>query len=288
MNRRVQILGVTVDALTLPEALKRADQFIASPRFAYIVTPNPEFVMQAQKDTAFREWLNCADLSLADGVGLLWAAYFQSAQWPRSRLGRFLLTLIWLPWSFLTVILAPKKITCLIPERLSGADVLVELTKLAAQRKYKVFFFGGGEGVAQKSSRLLKFLYPSLRVVGAIAGPPFQSEAVALALLKDAQPDLIFLAVPQSQQREWTEKIREILPQSCTMGIGGALDFIVGATALQDPTGKYKAVRAPYWMRQRGLEWLWRLFKQPWRAGRIFQAVVRFTGEIVKESFTKR
>ena len=288
MGNETNILGIKLDPLTLPEALGRADGLISAPHFTYIVTPNPEFALQAQKDPSFRAWVNGADLSLVDGVGLIWASYFQNIRWPRSKLGRFLLALLWLPLSGLVVIFAPKKITKIIPERLSGSDVLIELIKLAAQKGYKIFLLGGGEGVAREASTYLRFLYPNLQVAGMLAGPPFQSEEFTLNTLKGAKPEIVFLALPQEKQMEWTKKVKEVLPRSCVMGIGGALDFIVGASALQDPTGKYKAVRAPYLMRQRGLEWLWRLVRQPWRSRRIFQAVVRFTGEVVKEVVSRQ
>ena len=285
---KVEILGVKIDPLTLPEALRRAEEFISAPSFAYFVTPNPEFVLQARRDAVFKKWVNEADLSLADGVGLLWATYFREIPWPTNKLARALLAFFWLPLSGLAVIFAPKKITKVIPERLSGSDIVIELMKLAAQKRYRVFFLGGKEGVAKEASSCLKWLYPELNVVGTMAGPPFQSEEFTLAALKEAQADLVLVALPQDQQYKWSYRIKEVLPKGCVIGIGGALDFIVGASALQDPTGRHKAVRAPYWMRKRGLEWLWRLVRQPWRSRRIFQAVVRFTGEVVKEVVSRQ
>jgi N-acetylglucosaminyldiphosphoundecaprenol N-acetyl-beta-D-mannosaminyltransferase len=166
---------------------------------------------------------------------------------------------------------------------LSGSDFTIEIAKLAAQRGYKLFLLGGREGVAQEAADYLKALYPNIPIADAIAGPPFHSEEVTQELLKNSQPQIVLLALPQKEQMAWTYRVQKLLPECCVMGVGGSLDFIIGASAYQDPTGKYKAVRAPFWMRRRGLEWLWRLFTQPWRYRRIFSAVVKFVNEVVRE-----
>src|SRR5258707_13257353 len=115
-SQSVSILGVRVDAVTMPQTLAWVEAAISARRPVQICTANPEFVMAAQRDAEFKRVLNAADLVLPDGVGLLWAA---------RRLGGRL------------------------PERVAGSDLIYQLGQLAGAHGWRVYFLGAAEGVAQ-------------------------------------------------------------------------------------------------------------------------------------------
>src|SRR3972149_175201 len=123
MNDSVRLLGVRIDSLTLEEVLARIETFIQEGQPRQIVTVNPEFVITAQENPSFRQALEEADVALADGVGITWAA-----------------RLLGTP----------------LRARLPGADLVWELAKTAAHRGYRLFLLGGTEGVAEGAQRGLE------------------------------------------------------------------------------------------------------------------------------------
>ena len=276
MDKRIDVLGVQISAVTTPEALNRVADLVKDKKDHYIVTPNPEFVMQALKDGGFREVINRADMALADGIGILWAAYYLSIP-----IGSFLpltkvQTVIQLFLTGLSIVLNPKMLTKVIPERITGADMLWEISKLASERGWNIFLLGAAPGVAYEASRKLQLLYPELKVADVMPGPPYESEAEVIARIRLVKPKFVFLAFPAREQLRWMQTYTGKLGGVTMMGIGGAFDFIAEATPLNSPVKDSKARRAPKWLQDRGLEWLWRYLIQPWRRERIKTATIDF------------
>ncbi len=229
----VTILGVRIDAVTMPQTLAWIEAAVAGRTPRQICTANPEFVMTAQRDAEFRDVLNHADLVLPDGVGLLWAA---------------------------------RRLGARLPERVAGSDLIYRLAELAGQHGWRVYFLGAAEGVAQAAAERLKALYPGLVVAGAFAGDPGPASAGALvAAVRGARPDVLLVAYGAPAQDRWIARHKDALGVPVSMGVGGSFDFVAGV-----------ARRAPVWAQRLGLEWLHRLWRQPWRARRIFTAVVAF------------
>jgi N-acetylglucosaminyldiphosphoundecaprenol N-acetyl-beta-D-mannosaminyltransferase len=229
----VSILGVRVDAVTMPQTLGWIEAAVAARQPRQICTANPEFIMAAQRDPEFRAVLNQADLVLPDGVGLLWAA---------------------------------RRLGVRLPERVAGADLIYRLAELAGQRGWRVYLLGAGEGVAQAAAQRLQGLYPGLVVAGSFAGDPGSASADALvAGVRAARPDVLLVAYGAPAQDKWIAQYRARLGVPVSIGVGGSFDFVAGV-----------ARRAPVWMQRLGLEWLHRLWRQPWRARRIFSAVAAF------------
>ena len=233
----VTILGVRVDAVTMPQTLAWVEAAVTAPaadrRPRHICTANPEFLRTARRDPEFRRVLNAADLVLPDGVGLLWAA---------RRLG-----------------------DCL-PERVAGSDLIYRLAELAGGHGWRVYFLGATEGVARAAAERLRALNPGLVIAGTFAGDPSPAAAGALvAGVRAARPELLLVAYGAPAQDKWIARHKDELDVPVSMGVGGSFDFVAGV-----------AQRAPAWAQRAGLEWLHRLWRQPWRAGRIFSAVVAF------------
>ncbi|MBI1881140.1 MAG: WecB/TagA/CpsF family glycosyltransferase [Chloroflexi bacterium] len=197
------ILGVKVHALTNAQTLALIEAFIASGQPHQLVTVNPEFVVAAQEDEAFREIINQATLALPDGIGLLKAA-------------RFLGT-------------AP------LPERVAGSDLVVRLAKLSHQKGYRLYFLGAQPGVAEKAIEKLRVLYPNLQVAGCYAGSPsFEENEAILQRILPTRPDILLVAYGAPRQDKWIVRNLDRLQIPVCIGVGGSFDFIAG-TAQRAP-----------------------------------------------------
>lgn len=146
-----------------------------------------------------------------------------------------------------------------LSERVTGSDGIYRICERAAERGWRVFFLGAADGVAAEAARRLQQLYPGLQVAGAYSGSPQAEEWPTIAdQLQTTCPDILFVAYGHPRQDFWIAQHRHELPAKVAIGVGGAFDFVAGVT-----------VRAPVWMQQAGIEWLYRLIQQPWRWRRM-------------------
>lgn len=234
----VSILGIPVHAVTMGQTLRLIEHFMDEPHLHQIATVNPEFVMAAQSDAAFRHILRTADLCLPDGVGLLYAA---------RRLGRSL------------------------PERVPGSELVYHLAELAAKKGWPLYLLGAAPGVAEEAAQLLSERYPGLIVAGTFAGSAAVEENDDIVRrINDSGASLLFVAYGAPKQDKWIDRNRETLSHvRVAIGVGGSLDFVTG-----------RSVRAPQWAQDMGLEWLHRLYKEPWRWRRML-ALPKFALRII-------
>ena len=159
-----------------------------------------------------------------------------------------------------------------LTQRVAGVDLIERLAPIAAERGYRLFLVGAGRGVATEAARGLRARSPGLLIAGVHDGSSSESDADAiLAAIQDAQPDLICVAFGSPAQELWLANHSQQLGAVVAIGVGGAFDFIAGAVK-----------RAPGWMRTLGLEWLYRLVRQPWRWRRML-ALPRFVGAVLGE-----
>lgn len=157
------------------------------------------------------------------------------------------------------VVWAARRQGVTLSERVTGSDGIYHICARAATCGWRVYFLGAAEGVAAQAAARLGNLYPGLRVVGAYSGSPAAHDWPAIAQrLQAAQPDILFVAYGHPRQDLWIAQHRHELPTKVALGVGGAFDFVAGVTR-----------RAPAWMRQWGVEWLYRLLQQPWRWRRM-------------------
>jgi N-acetylglucosaminyldiphosphoundecaprenol N-acetyl-beta-D-mannosaminyltransferase len=192
----VRILGIPIHPMTTESTLAWVAAAVAARTPRQICTANPEFVMTAQRDAEFRQVLNDADLVLADGVGLLWAARRQGQT---------------------------------LPERVAGSDLIYQLAERAAANGWRVFYLGAAEGVAAETARRLAARYPGLTVAGTFAGSPHAAEAAEIvARVRAAQPDLLLVAYGAPAQDKWIARYKAALGVPVSIGVGGAFDFVAG------------------------------------------------------------
>lgn len=212
-----------------------------------IFTPNPEFVVYAEDCRSFGKILNRADILLPDGIFLVWALEYQ-----KRGAKAF--------WLFLDLFLGR-----LAEKRVTGVDFMLNLCSLAAQEDFSVFFLGAKEGVAEKAARNLKReVGGKLRIAGCFAGeggPGGDAQTVSI-LKKAAQRvggkiDILFVAYGMGKQERWIMRNLPKVPVKLAIGVGGAFDFYA-----------WEVPRAPKFFQKHGLEWFWRLLRQPWRIKR--------------------
>jgi N-acetylglucosaminyldiphosphoundecaprenol N-acetyl-beta-D-mannosaminyltransferase len=163
-----------------------------------------------------------------------------------------------------------------LQERVTGTDSVQRIAGLAAQRGYSLFLLGAAPGVAVATAARLCEMYPDLRIVGTHAGSPaLEEEDEIVRLIQRAKPDILFVAYGAPQQDKWIARNLERLGVPVAMGVGGAFDFISG-----------RVKRAPRWLQRVGLEWLHRLYHEPWRWRRML-ALPRFVWLVVWERLAR-
>lgn len=257
MNERsgITILGVRITDIpfrALNDLLESLLQKDGSVR--HIVTINPEYIIEAQKNAPFRECLNRSALALADGIGIVYAV--------KHICGRTL-------------------------ERITGVDATFALADVCARTGKKFYLLGAGPGVARRAADELVKRFPRLRIAGAEEGREQRREdksqvaedsGVDLEICKritESGADVLLVAFGAPTQDLWIAYHAADLPRvKIAMGVGGTFDYLAGVVP-----------RAPSGVRMIGFEWLYRLIRQPHRARRIFIAVVLFPLAVL---FSKR
>jgi N-acetylglucosaminyldiphosphoundecaprenol N-acetyl-beta-D-mannosaminyltransferase len=144
-------------------------------------------------------------------------------------------------------------------ERVTGSDGIYRVAELCAQRGFRLFLLGAAPGVADRAAALLRDRYPGLQVCGTLAGSPSPEHEVEIAsTIRDSRADVLLVAYPHAPQEKWIARNLARTGASVGLGVGGAFDFCAGVQQ-----------RAPPWMQRAGIEWLYRLVRQPWRWRRM-------------------
>lgn len=159
------------------------------------------------------------------------------------------------------ILVASKLLGKALPARVTGTDGLQQIAERAASESWRLFLLGAAPGIAEQTAAILTERYPALQIVGTYAGSPHPDEAAAIIeRIKVSQADILFVAYGAPQQDLWIDQHRDQLAVKVAMGVGGAYDFITGIVP-----------RAPRLMQRLGLEWLYRLIRQPWRWRRMLR-----------------
>lgn len=138
--------------------------------------------------------------------------------------------------------------------RVPGSLLVYELLPLCQENNYKLFFLGAAPGVAEKAAENARAQYPGLQISWSGADPTPEGTKEALEMITNFSPDILLVAYGAPTQDLWISQNRSSLHVPVMMGVGGTLDFLAGV-----------ASRPPHFVHQVGLEWLYRLIKQPWR-----------------------
>src|SRR3989339_351123 len=264
---KINILGVNLDNIGTEEALRKIEDFCNLEKQHYSVTPNPEILLAAQKDIVFKNILNNADLKIIDGAGLVWAAYVCKNLSKVKILNIFIILFRTLKFIFYKLF---KFKFLTFANRITGVDFMKEICKRIPR---KVFLLGAIDGVAEEAIKKMQNLNYKCEFVGCFSGDvSYQTFPLIKKKIEISKAEILFVAFGAPKQELWiAEHLHELKNIKVAMGVGGSFDYIAGVVK-----------RAPNWMRKFGLEWLYRLVKQPWRIRRIFNAVVRFPWVVIR------
>lgn len=251
---KLSIMGVRIDNLSMNEVLKIAEEKIEKNEQYIIYTPNTEFIMMCQKDKEFLNLMNESDINIPDGIGLIYAGKIKKH---------------------------PLK------EKVGGYDLSVNLLKMANDKGLKLYVVGGKPGVAEAAMENVREKYPGIKIVGAQHGyfkgthlgkKGHEEELAVIEDINKHQPHILFVGFGAKKQELWIENNKDLINANVIIGNGGTLDGLAGIVK-----------RAPDIFIKLGLEWLYRLMKEPKRIKRqivlpVFMLKVIFGNKnIVKE-----
>jgi N-acetylglucosaminyldiphosphoundecaprenol N-acetyl-beta-D-mannosaminyltransferase len=153
------------------------------------------------------------------------------------------------------VVWAAKRLGKPLRERVAGSDLVDLIADRAQTTGWRIFLLGAAEGVAEQAAIILRERYPQTNIVGVYAGSPRpEDEADITARIRLSEADVLLVAYGAPKQDKWIARNIEPTGTAVAIGIGGSLDFIAGTQK-----------RAPQRMQRLGLEWLYRLVREPWR-----------------------
>ena len=223
---RQKFMNTEIDNLTMQEALETIDALIQENKNAYVVTPNVDHIVQLETNKELQDVYANASLILTDGKPLLWIAKWYGTP---------------------------------IKEKISGSDLFTLLCDMAAKKGYSMFFLGAAEGVAAKAADNLMNKYKGLQVIGTYSPPyGFENDSSEMnkidAMIKKARPDILIVGLGCPKQEKFIYNNYKKLGVPISLGLGASLDFEAG-----------NIKRAPKWMANHGLEWLFRITQDPKR-----------------------
>jgi N-acetylglucosaminyldiphosphoundecaprenol N-acetyl-beta-D-mannosaminyltransferase len=227
---RIPVLGVSISAVNMSLALETVVDTLERRERGYVCVTGVHGVMESQQDPALKDIHNQALLCTPDGMPMVW-------------LGK----------------LAGQKQMA----RVYGPDLMLELCRLSVGRGYRHFLYGGNNGVAAELARKLETRFPGLQVVGTYE-PPFRplnpTEAQSLIERVSAcRPDIFWVGLSTPKQEKFMAEFLPKLPVRLMLGVGAAFDFHAG-----------RVPQAPPWMQRAGLEWFYRLCREPRRLWRRY------------------
>lgn len=223
-EQRLDVMGVGFSPVDMAGAVQRALALIAQRSRGWVVTPNPEIVMIAQKDPDMGNAVEGAALVLADGIGVIYAA---------------------------------KLLGTPLPAKVPGCDFAQAVMARLAKTGGSVFLFGAKPGVAEKAAENLQKSYPGLVIAGVNDGY-FKDDGPIIDKINAAKPDFLLVCLGAPKQEKWMRDHAARLDVGLMAGLGGSLDVFAGVVQ-----------RAPLGWQKLGLEWLYRLLKEPRRIGRM-------------------
>jgi len=222
MDNRINILNSPIDKLTMKDTVLTIDKSIQKRLAIQHIVVNAAKMVHMQKDKELCESVVNSDIINADGMAVVWAAKF---------LGQPL------------------------PEKVSGIDLMVKLVELAANQKYKVFFFGAKEEVVSTVVANYSKQYGQDLIAGYRNGYFTKEEEPQIAeQIAESKADILFVAISSPTKEIFLNQYKDIMNVPFIMGVGGSFDVVSGKTK-----------RAPLWMQNNGLEWFYRFLQEPRR-----------------------
>lgn len=223
---RIKFMNTDIDNLTMAETLNEIDKLIQKKNCSYVVTPNVDHIVRLEKDEELQKVYKNASLILTDGKPLIWIS-----KWYKTP----------------------------IKEKISGSDLFPKVCELAANKNYTMYLLGAAEGVADTAAKNLMQKYKGLNIVGTYSPPfGFEKDKKELDKIKEqiqkVHPDILIIGLGCPKQEKFMYHHCKELGVPISFGLGASIDFEAG-----------NIKRAPKWMSNHGLEWLYRFSKEPKR-----------------------
>ncbi|MDI6703414.1 MAG: WecB/TagA/CpsF family glycosyltransferase [bacterium] len=175
------------------------------------------------------------------------------------------------------IYLASKILGDPLPERTTGTDLMYVISDFASKKGFSMYLLGAKPGIAEKAKRNLVRKYPNLKIIGIHHGYfDKDEEKTLIEEIKTLKPNILVVCLGMYKQEKWIKDNMENLGVPVCFGNGGALDFVSKCTR-----------RSPVWMQKMGLEWLYRLFQEPWRIKRQI-VLPKFVLLVLKERIFRR
>lgn len=250
--KTLEIFGVKIHNTTLEESTEQVEEYLKREELKVVYTPNTEIVMIAKDDESLKSLINEADLIIPDGIGLIYASRIKKNP---------------------------------LQERVTGFDLSMNLLKIANENSYSIYLLGGKDGVAKTAAANIKKDYPNIRIAGYQHGyfkgihvgcENHEDEARVIEHINSSNPDIIFVGLGFPKQEIWIDSNKNKIKGKVIIGNGGVMDILAG-----------NSKRAPEIYQKLGLEWFYRLVKEPLRIKRQivlpkFMLKVIFSKDIIK------
>ena len=227
----VDLLGMQLAVVDEDGVLDHMFSELKQSRGGWLVTANLDFLRKHAKEPTLRDLYAKADLTVADGMPLVWAS---------GLLGNPL------------------------PERVAGSALIYRFAERAAREQRSLYLLGGDPGAAEAAGRELCRRYPGLRIAG-FSAPRFSATPTpeelqeTISVLSEAKPDMLLVGLGSPKQERVIHALRPHFPATWMVGVGISFSFVAG-----------QVTRAPAWMRKSGLEWVHRLTQEPRRLARRY------------------
>ncbi|MCU0595184.1 MAG: WecB/TagA/CpsF family glycosyltransferase [Desulfobacterota bacterium] len=214
-----------MSAASLEDATQEIASWVESRAEYYVNVCTVHTVMECQKDPELKKIVNRSGMATPDGMPLVWLCHYFGA----------------------------KNVT-----RIYGPDLLLSVCADSTSKGYRHFFYGGAPGIADALAKSLKQRFPNLIVAGAYSPPMLAvgqlEKPGAIDMINRANPDIVWVGLGTPKQDYWVARHRGLLNAPVLIAVGAAFDFLTG-----------RIPQAPSWMQRNGLEWLFRLSKEPRR-----------------------
>ncbi len=239
-NDTTAVLGVPIDNLNIGETIdlifKMIEDYRKDKRPRLVATVNVDFIVNTMawkfgviRHPELLDILRCSDIVTADGMPIIWIS---------------------------------KLLGVPLKERVTGADLVPGLAEKAAERQKSIYLLGGEVEVTKRAAGALIHSYPGLKIAG-IDSPYVHIEGEKIQQMEDLDlqiverinrsgADILLIFFGNPKQEVWFERNRERLSVPVSIGVGGTYEFLAGAVT-----------RAPEWMQNAGLEWLYRIPRSP-------------------------
>jgi len=226
----VDVLGVGVHAIDMPAAVAEIGRWIEEGERRYVCVTGVHGVMESRRDEELRRIHNESGLTTPDGMPMVWACRYANMAGT---------------------------------QRVYGPDLLLKMCARGIDLGWSHYFYGGKEGVPELLAERLVARFPGLRIAGGYS-PPFRpltatEEVDVAARINATSPDIVWVGLSTPKQERWMAGQRDLLKAGALVGVGAAFDIHAGLVQ-----------QAPHWMQVSGLEWLFRMGKEPRRLARRY------------------